>query len=39
MSTFPTVRVPAFDWQFNLVVYPLPSTAVKTVSLGFQKDK
>ena len=39
MSTFPTVRVPAFDWQSNLVVYPLPSTAVKTVSLGFQKNK
>ena len=39
MSTFPTVRVLAFDWQFNLVVYPLPSTAVKTVSLGFQNDK
>ena len=32
MATFPTVKVPAFEFQFNLAVYPLPATALKTVS-------
>jgi hypothetical protein len=32
MAVFPTVRVPAFEFQFNLVVYPLPATTLKTVS-------
>ena len=32
MVLFPTVRVPAFEFQFNLSVYPLPATSLKTVS-------
>ena len=32
MALFPTVRVPAFEFQFNLAVYPLPATTLKTVS-------
>ena len=35
MSKFPTVMVPAYDFQFNLIVYPLPDSAVKTVSLFY----
>ena len=35
MSKFQTVKVPAYDFQFNLVVYPLPATAVKTVSIAY----
>ena len=35
MSKFPTVKVPAYDFQFNLIVYPLPDSAVKTVSLFY----
>ena len=34
MSKFQTVKVPAYDFQFNLVVYPLPAT-VKTVSIVY----
>ena len=33
MVNFPTVSVPAYKFQFNLVVYSLPATARKTVSL------
>ena len=32
MAVFPTVIVPAFEFQFNLAVYPLPATTLKTVS-------
>ena len=34
MRDFPTVKVPAYEFHFNLVVYPLPA-AVKTVSKPF----
>ena len=34
MSELLTVHIPAFEFQANLVVYPLPDTAVKTVSLN-----
>ena len=33
MVKFETIQVPAYEFQFNLVVYPLPATAKKTVSL------
>ena len=29
---YPTVTVSAFEFQFNLAVYPLPLTSLKTVS-------
>ena len=32
MADFPSVKVPAFEFHFNLAVYPLPATAVKTVN-------
>ena len=35
MSTFSTVNIPAYDWQFNLAVYPL-RPAVRTVSINFE---
>lgn len=35
MFKFPTVEVTAYEFQFNLVVYPLPATAEKTVCLYF----
>ena len=34
MMDFLTVKVPAYKFHFNLVVYPLPA-AVKTVSIPF----
>ena len=27
MTSFPTVEIPAYEFQFNLVVYPLPEPA------------
>ena len=33
MVKFDTVQVPSYEFQFNLVVYPLPATAEKTVSI------
>ena len=36
MANFPAVYIPAFEFQSNLVVYPLP-TEVKTVrKIGMQ---
>ena len=35
MSDLLTIQVPAYEFQFNLVVYPLPATTVKTVSNPF----
>ena len=34
MADFPTVSVPAFEFHFNLVVYPLPTNLGATVSFG-----
>ena len=35
MVNLSTVYVPAYEFHFNLIVYPLPATARKTVSLGW----
>ena len=29
---FPTIHIAAYEFQFNIVVYPLPETEKKTVS-------
>ena len=33
----PTVSFPAYEFQFNLVVNPLPATARKTVSIRLKR--
>ena len=30
---FPTIHIAAYEFQFNIVVYPLPETEKKTVSV------
>ena len=36
MSAMASVYIPAYDWQFNLVVYPIPSTSLRTVSIAYE---
>ena len=36
MSVKTSVHIPAYDWQFNLVVYPIPSTSLRTVSIAYK---
>ena len=36
MSSFPTVSIPAFEFHFNLVVCPIPSTWLKKVCFSFK---
>ena len=32
MATIPSIKVQAYEFHFNLAVYPLPATAVKMVN-------
>jgi hypothetical protein len=32
MANFPSLQVPAYEFHFNLAVYPLPDIAGKTVN-------
>ena len=32
MANFPSIKVPAYEFHFNLAVYPLAATAEETVN-------